>query len=63
MTRSTGKRPRIDSNSRLRGSTTCPRPWTRTILGGPSKAHHINTMRAFSTRWAIVSTPLPTKSR
>ena len=32
------------------------------MRGGPSNAQNIRTMRRFSRRWAIVSTPLPVRS-
>ncbi|MFG6193732.1 hypothetical protein [Nonomuraea sp. JJY05] len=47
-------------SSRKTGS---PRPWIRTMLGGPWKAHHIKVIRPFSRRWAMVSALLPAKSR
>jgi hypothetical protein len=31
--------------------------------GGPSKAQHMMVMRPFSRIWAIVSAPLPVRSR
>ena len=33
------------------------------MSGGPSNAQNIIVMRPFSRRWAIVSTPLPVRSR
>ena len=39
--------------------TTSPVPCRRTILGGPSNAQSMTTIRPFSRRWAIVSAPLP----
>jgi hypothetical protein len=36
-----------------------PRPWSRTIVGGPENAQNISVMRPLSRRWAIVSAPLP----
>jgi hypothetical protein len=46
----------------IAGAALCravPRPWKRTIFGGPSNAQNIITIRPFSRRWAIVSAPLP----
>jgi hypothetical protein len=38
---------------------TWPRPWKRTMFGGPSNAQSMIAMRPFSRRCAIVSAPLP----
>ncbi len=40
------------------GNTASPRPCSRTMFGGPSNAQNMITMRPFSRRCAIVSTPL-----
>src|SRR5215211_3802277 len=45
------------------GASTSPRPWRRTIRGGPSNEQSITTMRPFSRRCAMVSAPLPITSR
>src|SRR5437879_1757937 len=45
------------------GGSTEARPCSRTIRGGPSNAQNITTIRPFSRACAIVSAPLPTKSR
>ena len=54
--RTPARRP---SNSGSPARTTRPRPCSRTMFGGPSKAQNISTMRPFSRRWAIVSAPEP----
>ena len=59
-------KPDISMSPSNRGSdatTTSPRPCSRTIRGGPSKAHSMITMRPFSRTCAIVSAPLPIRSR
>ena len=43
--------------------TARPVPCRRTMRGAPAKAQNITTIRPFSRRWAIVSTPLPVWSR
>ena len=45
------------------GDTTFPRACIRTILGGPSKEHHMKVMRPFSCKCAMVSAPLPVRSK
>jgi len=42
--------------------STSPRPWIRTMRGGPSKAQSITQTRPFSRMCAAVSAPLPTWS-
>ena len=56
---------RVEARRRARGpaGSTSARPCSRTIFGGPSNAQNMTTMRPFSRACAIVSAPLPTKSR
>ncbi len=58
-----GKRATSAGNRGSSRKTGSPRPWTRTMFGGPENAHHISVMRPFSRRWAMVSALLPAKSR
>ena len=51
------------SNSSDPRACTVPRPWSRQMRGGPSNAHSMIVMRPFSRRCAMVSTPLPVRSR
>jgi len=43
--------------------TARPLPCRRTMRGAPAKAQNMTTIRPFSRRWAMVSTPLPVWSR
>ena len=47
----------------FRAYQSVPLPQSRTIRGGPSNALNMTVMRPFSCRCAIVSTPLPERSR
>src|ERR1700685_210278 len=58
-----GKLAATASKSGSSASTTWPVPCRRTIRGGPAKAHSMITIRPFSRRCAMVSTPLPVWSR
>ena len=68
--RASGREASANSASASRGANrgssgriASPRPWKRTIRGGPAKAHSITTIRPFSRRCAMVSAPLPAMSR
>jgi hypothetical protein len=60
---SSGNPARSASNASSPGSSTSPLPYRRRILGRPSNAQNMKTMRPFCFRWAMVSTPLPVRSR
>ena len=57
--RTTARVPSVEGSA---AGTTVPRPCSRTIRGGPSKAQSMRQIRPFSRRCAAVSAPLPTWS-